>query len=71
MPIVTVGINLAKNVFAAHGGYAKGKPVLLGPSVSRAKLLELIATVPPCLIGIEACPTAHAFSSVSSQGQRF
>ena len=44
MTIVTVGIDLAKNVFAVHGGYATGTPVLVRPSVSRAKLLALIAT---------------------------
>ena len=54
MTIVTVGIDLAKNVFAVHGIDATGKPVLVRPSVSRAKLLELIATLPPCLIGMEA-----------------
>ena len=59
MTIVTVGIDLAKNVFAVHGGYATGKPVLVRPSVSRGKLLELIATLPPCLIGMEACSGAH------------
>ena len=59
MSIVTVGIDLAKNVFAVHGGYATGKPVLVRPSVSRGKLLELIATLPPCLIGMEACSGAH------------
>ena len=44
MSVVSVGIDLAKNVFAVHGSYATGKPVLVRPSVSRAKLLELIAT---------------------------
>ena len=52
--IVTIGIDLAKNVFAVHGVDATGKPVLLRPSVQRAKLLELIATLPPCFIGMEA-----------------
>ena len=52
--IVTVGIDLAKNVFAVHGVDATGKPVLLKLSVSRAKLAELIAFLPPCLIGMEA-----------------
>ena len=59
MTIVTVGIDLAKNVFAVHGVDATGKPVLVRPSVSRGKLLELIATLPPCLIGMEACSGAH------------
>ena len=42
MTIVTVGIDLAKSVFAIHGVDATGKPVLLKPSVSRAKLAALI-----------------------------
>ena len=57
--IVTIGIDLAKNVFAVHGVDATGKPVLLRPSAPRAKLLELIAALPPCLIGVEACSGAH------------
>ena len=57
--IVTIGIDLAKNVFAVHGVDATGKPVLLRSSVPRAKLLELIAALPPCLIGMEACSGAH------------
>ena len=46
MTIDTVGIDLAKNVFAVHGVDATRKPMLVRPSVSRAKLLELIATLP-------------------------
>lgn len=57
--IVTTGIDLAKNVFAVHGVDATGKPVLLRPSVPRAKLLELIAAPSPCLIGMDACSGAH------------
>ena len=59
MTIVTVGIDLAKNVFAVHGVNESGKPVLVRPEVARAKLLELIAHLPPCLIGMEACSGAH------------
>lgn len=59
MAIVTLGIDLAKNVFAVHGVDATGKPALVRPSVSRAKLLELVASLPPCLIGMEACSGAH------------
>jgi transposase len=59
MTIVTVGIDLAKNVFAVHGVDAAGKPVLVRPNVARGKLLELIAALPPCLIGMEACSGAH------------
>ena len=62
MVIVTVGINLAKNVFAAHGVDETGKPALVRSEVSRAKLLELIANPPPCLIGMEACSGAHQWA---------
>jgi transposase len=46
-------------VFALHGVNEAGKPVLLKPQVPRAKLLELIAALPPCTIGLEACGGAH------------
>jgi transposase len=59
MAIVTVGIDLAKSVFAVHGVGVSGKPELVRPEVRRAKLLELIAKLPPCLIGMEACSGAH------------
>ena len=59
MTIVTVGIDLAKNVFAVHGVDASGRAALVRPAVSRGKLLDLIAGLPPCLIGMEACSGAH------------
>lgn len=59
MCIVTIGIDLAKNVFAVHGVNAAGQALLLKPEVKRDKLLELIASLPPCLIGMEACSGAH------------
>lgn len=59
MAIVTLGIDLAKNVFALHGVDAKGKRVLARPSVARGKLLEAVTALPPCLIGMEACSGAH------------
>jgi len=59
MSIVTVGIDLAKNVFAVHGVDDNGKAVLLKPKVSREQLLPLMAQLPPCVIGMEACSGAH------------
>ena len=59
MTIITIGIDLAKNVFAVHGVNESGKPELVRPEVPCAKLMELIANVPPCLIGMEACSGAH------------
>ena len=54
MTILYAGIDLAKNVFALHGVGAGGAVVLRQPKVARAKLHELVATLPPCTIGIEA-----------------
>ena len=67
MAILYVGIDLAKNVFAVHGVNEAGKPVLVRPSVARAKLHELIASLPPCTIGIEACSGAHHWGRLFMQ----
>ncbi|MEK7893148.1 transposase, partial [Burkholderia contaminans] len=64
MPIVTVGIDLAKNVFAVHGVDEAGKAVLIKPRVSRDQLSALIAQLPPCVIGMEACSGAHHWARV-------
>jgi transposase len=66
MGILYVGIGLAKNVFAVHGVDEHGKPALVRPSVARAKLNELIASLPPCTIGMEACSGAHHWGASSS-----
>ena len=47
MTITTVGIDLAKNVFAVHSVDQNGKTVLVKPRVSRAALPGLIARLPP------------------------
>lgn len=58
MTIMTIGIDLAKNTFSLRGTDAQGKTVLK-KIVSRGKLLEHFANLPPCLIGMEACAGAH------------
>lgn len=59
MAIATVGIDLAKTVFAVHGVGNSGQPELVRPEVRRNKLKDVIAALPPCLIGMEACSGAH------------
>jgi transposase len=59
--VVAVGIDLAKNVFAVHGVDATGR-VVLRRKVTRAKLLEFVAQLPRCLIGMEACCGAHEWA---------
>src|SRR5512143_603078 len=58
MNISTVGIDLAKNVLQVHGVDEHGKPVLRKP-MKRAQVLAFFANLPPCLIGMEACSSAH------------
>lgn len=58
MNITTVGIDLAKNVFSLQGVDAHGKTVLK-KTVSRSKLLEVMANLPQCVVGMEACTGAH------------
>lgn len=57
--VTFVGIDLAKNIFAVHGVDANGKPCLVRPNVRRDQLLDLLAQLPPCVIGMEACSGAH------------
>jgi transposase len=57
--ITVIGIDLAKNVFALHGVNSSGVPILVRPNVRRDQLLDLLAQLPPCVIGMEACSGAH------------
>jgi transposase len=56
--ITTLGIDLAKSVFQLHGVSADGR-VLLRRQLRRSQMLEFFQCLPPCLIGIEACASAH------------
>jgi transposase len=59
--VSTLGIDLAKNTFSVHGVDADGA-VTVRRTISRAKLGELVARLPPCLIGMEACSGAHEWA---------
>jgi len=59
--VTTVGIDLAKNSFSVHGVDVAGA-VVLRKTVARARLVELIAMQPPCVIGLEACSGAHEWA---------
>ena len=58
MNITTVGIDLAENVFQVHGVDERGQ-VLLRKAVKRSELAQMFANLPSCLIGMEACGSAH------------
>src|SRR5436189_6168412 len=58
MQVSTIGLDLAKNVFQAHGVSAEGK-VVLKKQLRRGQVLSTFAKLPPCLVGMEACAGAH------------
>jgi transposase len=58
MEIRTLGIDLAKSVFQLHGVDAEGS-VVLRRKLRRAVVLDFLRTLPPCLIGLEACASSH------------
>lgn len=58
MEIATVGIDLAKNVFQVHGINAHGK-VELKKKLKRDQMAAFFVNLPACLVGIEACGSAH------------
>lgn len=58
MEITTIGLDLAKNVFQVHGVNERGRAVLR-KQLKREQVAPFFANLPPCLIGIEACASAH------------
>src|ERR687891_2885336 len=59
--ITTVGIDLAKRVFAVHGIDGSGRTVLRR-TVRRDQVLELMASLPRCVVGMEAGSGAHEWA---------
>src|SRR6516164_6065937 len=58
MQISTIGVDLAKNVFQVHGVDSQGKIVLVR-QLRRQQIMEFFRRLPSCLVGMEACATAH------------
>jgi transposase len=56
--VVTVGLDLAKHVFQVHGVDVSGR-VAVAKAIRRNKLLEFFASLPRCLVGLEASGSAH------------
>jgi transposase len=56
--VTILGIDLAKSVFQLHGVDVEGR-VLLRRQLRRSQMLEFFQRLPPCLIGMEACASAH------------
>ena len=56
--VTTIGLDIAKNVFQAHGADAAGHQVF-SRRIARGKVLEFFAEQPRCLVALEACGGAH------------
>ena len=54
----TIGLDIAKHVFQAHGADASGR-VVFRKRLTRAKLLGFFAAQEPCVVALEACAGAH------------
>ena len=58
MQVTTIGLDLAKNIFQVHGVNADGE-VIVTKKIRRAHLLAFFSKIAPCLVGMEACASAH------------
>jgi transposase len=58
MHITTIGLDIAKNLFQVHGVDATEK-VVVRKQLRRGQMMKFFAVLPPYLVGMEACATAH------------
>ena len=58
MQVITIGLDLSKHVFQVHGVDQEGRAILRR-RLRRAEVVRFFSSLPPCLVGIEACSTAH------------
>jgi len=58
MPVTTIGLDLAKNIFQVHGVEEDGSVAFNRP-IRRAQLLKFFEKQPACLVGMEACGSSH------------
>ena len=67
MHVTTLGIDVAKNLFQLHGVDERGRAVL-SRRVRRSQLSEAVTSLPPCVIGMEACASAHHWGAFEQLG---
>jgi transposase len=58
MQITTIGLDIAKNVFQVHGVDGDEK-VVVRKQLRRSQVISFFQELSPCLVGLEACATAH------------
>jgi transposase len=66
--VCTIGLDLAKHVFQAHGADASGA-VLFRKKLRRAQVLSFFATQPPGTVAMEACGSAHHLGARDRQAR--
>jgi transposase len=66
MQAITIGLDIAKNVFQVHGivGAGTGEQVVLSKRLGRAGLERFFAGLPPAVVGMEACGSSHHWARV-------
>ena len=68
--VITIGVDLAKNVFQVHGVDAAGT-VIFRRRLRRGQMLPFFTKQPPCLVGMEACATSHHWArEIEALGHR-
>lgn len=60
-----IGLDLAKNVFQAHGAGVDGS-VIFRRKLSRTQLLKFMSEQPPCVVAMQACASAHCWGRAIS-----
>ena len=58
MQVTTIGLDIATNVFQVHGIDA-AENVVVRKQLRRGQLMKFFKALAPCLVGMEACATAH------------
>ena len=58
MEVSTIGVDLAENVFQVHSVDSLGK-VAITRQLRRMQVIDFFSRIPACLVGMEACGTAH------------
>jgi transposase len=68
--IASIGLDIAKTWFQVHAADRDGKPVLRR-KIRRDQVLQFFGSIPPCVIGIEACSTSHHWArAIESTGHQ-
>jgi transposase len=69
MQITTIGLDLAKHWFPVHGVDANGH-IVVRRRLWRSAVIAYFRSLEPCLVGMEACATAHHHRTAGSQACR-